>query len=256
MQRARAKGLELILETFSAIPRFVCSDAGKLRQVLVNLIGNAVEVHGRGSVTVRLDAKLIDDARPLDYAKPMIDKILLIVDVEDTGIGIAPEDQARIFEPFVQVGKPGSQNGTGLGLSITRQFVQMMGGTISVESTPGEGSLFRVECRWNGLKNPKSMDYRKTTAGQIVGLAPGQPEYRILIVEDKRENWLLLQRLLRDAGFQVQVAEDGAQGIEMFRTWRPHLIWMDMTPSRHGRAGSGTAKSGLWMAAVKSRLWR
>jgi signal transduction histidine kinase/ligand-binding sensor domain-containing protein/CheY-like chemotaxis protein len=219
MMRARAadKGLELFLDSSPMVPRFVRSDAGKLRQVFVNLIGNAVKYTERGSVTVRLDAKPMDDSRGS----------LLILEVKDTGIGIALEDQARIFDPFVQAGKASAAKGTGLGLGITRQFVQMMGGTISVRSTPGEGSLFRVELPVEQAEESEVAAAREDR-GQVVGLVPGQPEYRILIVEDKKENWLLLQRLLQDAGLQVQVAEDGAQGIEMFRAWQPHLIWMDL----------------------------
>ena len=147
--------------------------------------------------------------------------------MEDTGIGIAPEDQARIFDVFVQVGQTSTQKGTGLGLSITQQFVHMMGGAIHVESSIGKGSLFRVELPVQPVEESVAVAAREDR-GQVLRLAPGQPDYRILIVEDKRENWLLLQRLLQDAGFQVQVAEDGAQGVEMFRTWQPHLIWMDV----------------------------
>ena len=213
--RARGKGLELFLESSPLVPQFVCSDAGKLRQVLVNLIGNALKYTERGSVTVRLDAKPDDD------------RILLILEVEDTGIGIAPEDQASIFAPFVQVGKPATQNGSGLGLSITRQFVQLMGGTISVRSALGEGSLFRVELPVEQADVCELVQAHHDN-GHVMGLAPGQPEYRILVVEDKKENWLLLQRLLQDAGFQVRVAEDGAPGVEIFRAWQPHLIWMDL----------------------------
>ena len=219
MMRARAcdKALELFLNISPMVPRFICSDAGKLRQVLVNLIGNAVKYTERGSVTVRLDYSMrIDDSR----------RILLILEVEDTGIGIALEDQARIFDVFVQVGRASTQQGTGLGLSICRQFVEMMGGSIRVRSTPREGSLFTVELPVERAE--ESEVAANDDHGQVVGLAPGQPAYRILIVEDKRENWLLLQRLLEDAGFQVQVAEDGALGVEMFRIWQPHLIWMDL----------------------------
>jgi CheY-like chemotaxis protein len=103
----------------------------------------------------------------------------------------------------------------------------MMGGTICLDSAPGQGSLFRIEVPVERAGESEVM----TTEGnrqQIIGLEPGQPECRILIVEDERENWLLLQRLLHNAGFQVQVAEDGARGVEMFRTWRPHLICMDL----------------------------
>ena len=218
MMRVRAfeKGLALFLQIDPGVPLFVRSDAGRLRQVLINLIGNAVKFTERGSVTVRVDAGPADSSG----------NILLILEVEDTGIGIAPEDQAQIFDVFVQAGQLSAQKGTGLGLSITQQFVHLMGGSIHVESSLGKGSLFRAE-----LPVQQAEESAALTAdgrGQVVGLAPGQPGYRILIVEDKKENWLLLRRLLEDAGFQVQVAEDGAQGIELFRAWQPHLIWMDI----------------------------
>jgi signal transduction histidine kinase/ligand-binding sensor domain-containing protein/ActR/RegA family two-component response regulator len=218
LMRARAteKRLELSLQSSVLLPRFVRADSGKLRQVLVNLVGNAIKFTERGSVTVRVDAKTLD-ARP---------GLLLILEVEDTGIGIALEDQARIFDVFVQAGEI-SVKGTGLGLSICRQFVNMMGGTIGLHSTPGKGSLFTVKLP---VEEAEESEVVASDAGlgQVVRLAPGQSGYRILIVEDKKENWQLLRRLLEDCGFEVQVAEDGAQGIEKFRTWRPHLIWMDI----------------------------
>jgi signal transduction histidine kinase/DNA-binding NarL/FixJ family response regulator len=215
--RARAKNLDLALAVFSDFPRFARSDAGKLRQVLVNLIGNAVKYTERGCVFLRLDSKPMEDPRQLR----------LTFEVLDTGIGIAAEDQARIFAPFVQAGKTGSQNGTGLGLNITRQFVELMGGTIRVTSTLGKGSAFRVDLP--AQKAEESDVMAASPAPQkITGLAPGQPEYRILIVEDNRESWLLLRRQLQEAGFSVRVAEDGAQGIEILRAWRPSLIWMDL----------------------------
>jgi len=215
--RASAKSIELLMDASSNVPSFARSDAAKLRQLLVNLIGNAVKFTEEGSVTLRVDAKPIDAGH----------RFLLIFEVQDTGIGIAPEDQMRIFSPFVRVGKAATQDGTGLGLSIARRFVQMMGGTIRVDSALGKGSLFHIEVP---VERAEELNVITTADDfqKVVGLEPGQPEYRILIVEDKRENWLLLQRLLRDAGFQVQVAEDGAQGVEMFRTWQPHLICMDL----------------------------
>jgi PleD family two-component response regulator len=161
-----------------------------------------------GSVTLRVDAKPID-----------AECILLIFEVQDTGIGIAPENQARIFSPFVRLGKTATQNGTGLGLSIARHSVQILSGIIRLVSVPGKGSLFRIE-----VAVERAEESEMTTQGdhrQIIGLELGPPEYRILIVEDKRENWLLLQRLLHDGGFQVRVAEDGARRVETFRTWSP-----------------------------------
>jgi len=215
--RACDKGLELFHSISPVFPRFVCSDAGKLRQILANLIGNAIKYTERGSVTVRLDGTRMDSSR----------RIVLILEVEDTGIGIAPDDQAHIFDPFVQVGRASAQKGAGLGLSICRQLVEIMGGSIRVWSRPGQGSLFRVELPVEQAEESEEVGANEDH-GEVMSLLPGQPEYRILVVEDKRENWLLLQRLLEDAGFRVQVAENGALAIEMFRTWKPHLIWMDL----------------------------
>jgi CheY-like chemotaxis protein len=152
---------------------------------------------------------------------------VLIFDVEDTGIGIAPEDQARIFDPFVQAASARTRKGTGLGLSISRHFVQLLGGTIQVESAPGLGSRFHVEVPVLTAEASEVMP-QTPILGQVIGMEPGQPDYRVLIVEDQQENWLLLQRLLQAAGFQVRVAEDGAQAVEAYRLWRPHFIWMDL----------------------------
>jgi CheY-like chemotaxis protein len=152
---------------------------------------------------------------------------MLIFDVEDTGIGISEEDQALIFDPFVQAASTRTRKGTGLGLSICRHFVQLLGGTIQVESTLGQGSRFHFELPAQ-IAEPSEVMAESAGPEQVIGLESGQPDYRILIVEDQRENWLLLQRLLQTAGFQVRVAEDGSQAIETFTMWRPHFIWMDL----------------------------
>ena len=141
------------------------------------------------------------------------------------GLAFPPEDQARVFDAFVQAGGARSSTGVGLGLGITRNFVQLLGGTIELESTAGQGSRFHVEI---------PAEIAPPTAGnpapreRIIGLQPRQPAYRILIVEDQHENRLLLQRLLRDVGFDVRVALDGVRAVETFREWQPHFIWMDL----------------------------
>jgi CheY-like chemotaxis protein len=152
--------------------------------------------------------------------------LTLMFEVEDTGAGIAAEDQERIFESFVRVGKT-TEKGTGLGLAITRQFLQLMGGAIRLESTPGKGSTFRVE-----VPVARAEEFEAVTplagSGRIIGLEPRQAECRVLIVEDEKENSALLDRLLDNAGFAVRLAADGTQGVELFREWRPHFIWMDL----------------------------
>ena len=213
-KRAEEKGLQLLLDQSSRFPRFIKGDKEKLRQVIVNLVSNAIKYTDHGSVTLRLG---VQEESPVPR---------LLIEVQDSGIGIGKDDQARIFEPFVQVGKPAAQKGTGLGLSIVREYLKLMGGSIEVESTPDVGSLFRVSLPVQGAETADIIP-EETAQDRVTGLAPGQPEYRVLIVEDQEENWLLLQRMLEDAGFTVRIARNGGEGVEMFRSFRPHFIWMD-----------------------------
>jgi len=211
-QRANEKSLQLLLDQSSEFPRHIKGDEARLRQVLVNLVGNAIKFTEQGGVTIRLGVK----QNALTH---------LIMEVEDSGPGIRKEDQERLFEPFVQLAESGKQKGTGLGLTISRQFIQLMGGAISLESVLGQGSTFRVELP---VECASSADLLKTqTPGDVAGLAPGQPAYRILIAEDQLENQLLLSRLMTDIGLAVKVAENGEQCVRFFQEWRPHLIWMD-----------------------------
>jgi signal transduction histidine kinase/DNA-binding response OmpR family regulator len=214
-EHAAAKNLELSLEVSSRAPRFVRSDPGKFRQILTNLVGNAVKYTEEGKVTVKLDARAGDSSSGF----------VLILDVEDTGIGISVEDQARIFGVFVQA-RTSTGRGVGLGLSISRELVQLLRGTIQVKSAPGRGARFRVEVPMQVAEAPEVTE--KADAGSVAVLEPGQPDYRVLIVEDQRENWFLLQRLLQAAGFEVRVAEDGGEAVEQFKAWRPQFIWMDL----------------------------
>ncbi|HZX31076.1 MAG TPA: ATP-binding protein [Rhodocyclaceae bacterium] len=212
--RAKEKGLTLLIDQSSEFPRYIVGDESRLRQVLINLVGNAIKFTAEGGVTVRLGTKQNRIAH-------------LLIEVEDTGPGIPAEDQQRIFEPFVQLGEHKESKGTGLGLTITRQFVDMMGGDILLESTPGKGSLFRISLPLTAVGEEDIPKADEVQQGNIVGLAPGQPEYRILIVEDQLENQLLLSRLMESVGFRVKIADNGIQGIQTFQQWHPHLIWMD-----------------------------
>jgi signal transduction histidine kinase len=140
---ALRKNLELVVDLDSRLPRFARSDPGKLRQVLINLVGNAIKYTDEGSIAVRADA------RPQDRSS-----YLLIFDVQDTGPGIAAEDQARIFDPFVQSGSPMTRKGTGLGLTITRHFVQLLGGTIRSKALQAVGRGFTSKCLRRRRKPP------------------------------------------------------------------------------------------------------
>ncbi|HYD65487.1 ATP-binding protein [Azospirillum sp.] len=214
--RAEEKGLRLISELGPEVPAHVRGDAGKLRQVLINLLGNAIKYTDEGGVALRLGlGSEIKDG-----------KVHLVGEVEDTGVGIPAADLKRIFEPFEQVSSFDQNKGTGLGLAITREFLELMGGTLSVQSEHGMGSVFRfalpLERVDEATANPARMLPRR-----VIGLVPGQPDYRILIVEDNPENRLLLRRQLEGVGFTVRDAADGAEGVRVFAEWRPHFIWMD-----------------------------
>ena len=212
--RANEKGLRLSIDQASYFPRYIVGDEARLRQILINLMGNAIKFTERGAVILRLSTR----ENKISH---------LQIEVEDSGSGIAAENQQRIFEPFEQLGEQAVNKGTGLGLTITRQFVQLMGGNISLESTPGKGSLFRVDLPLRETSGAELPRGAPPSADDIPVLAPGQPDYRILIVEDQLENRLLLTQLMEALGLRVQVAEHGQQAIQLFQSWHPDLIWMD-----------------------------
>ena len=212
--RCQEKGLEMTLDQSSSFPRHIKGDEGRLRQILLNLLGNAVKFTEKGGVTVRLQTRNNNRTH-------------LLIEVEDTGPGISPDDQERIFYPFVQLTDNAAHSGTGLGLAITRQFVELMRGRIAVESTLGKGSLFRVDLPLFDIDEAEISDYESERQGRVIGLAPGQDDFRILIAEDQRDNQLLLSRLMEDLGLKFRVANNGEECVELFQQWRPHLIWMD-----------------------------
>ena len=213
--RAGEKRLDLLLYISPDAPQYVRTDASYLRQIMINLLSNAIKYTERGAVTLHLTAAPLRN-----------EECLLTLDVEDTGRGIAAEDQARIFEAFVRVGDP-AQKGAGLGLAITRQLVELIGGTVGVESTPGKGSRFRVEMPV-ALAMESEVVAPRVEEGRVTGLEPGQPEYRILVCDDEPTNSMVLHRLLQKVGFAVRVTADGAQAIDVFRAWRPHFIMTDL----------------------------
>lgn len=216
-ERAEAKGLELLLDQSSSFPRFVNSDEAKLRQILLNLVGNAIKYTPKGRVIVHLAAK--------DF--PDIQQCLLICEIKDTGIGIAEQDLPFVFDTFVQVGRESDQQGSGLGLRITKQYAELMGGQVTVTSELNKGSSFILKLPVTKIEQSEIINKLVLDGKQVRGLAAGQPLYRVLIVEDQLENRLLLKRLMEFVGFQVFEAVNGQQGVEQFTLRQPHFIWMD-----------------------------
>jgi signal transduction histidine kinase/CheY-like chemotaxis protein len=217
--KATSKSLELIFEYAPELPQYVQADVGKLRQVLINLISNAIKFTQVGSITLRVG---VDHTIPAPIAG-----VYLYFQVQDTGVGIGSDELALIFEPFVQA-EAGvrSQQGTGLGLSISRKFVQLMGGTITAQSILGQGTQFTFTMQVELAVTSDQTDI--TDASTVVCLAPNQPCYRILVVDDSWPNRRLLSKLLVSVGFEVKEAEHGKAAIAIWQTWKPQLIYMDL----------------------------
>jgi len=213
--RAELKELTLSLDIADGVPPLVLGDEGKLRQILTNLIGNAIKFTPAGSIKVRLGGRPARDAAQFHA----------VVTVADTGIGIDLEDQDRVFHAFVQLASESEQEGTGLGLSITRDFVEQMDGAIRIASVAGEGSTFEVDVPFELAEGETELSRSGTPT--LARLATEEGEWRILIVEDNRVNSELLRQILEQAGFQVRVAANGAKGIEAYEEWQPQFIWMD-----------------------------
>ncbi|BAQ60400.1 ammonium transporter [Geminocystis sp. NIES-3708] len=219
--KAEEKELQLNFERDENVPRYIRTDETKLRQVLINLTNNAIKFTEEGGVNVLVYLT--------PYQPKNKDIIHITFAIEDTGAGIAEEDIGKVFEAFTQteVGR-NSQEGTGLGLPISRKFVQLMGGDISIKSTLGEGSIFSFEVVTQVIKLEEVEIEQRINSRHVIGLKSGQQNYRILVVDDRSMNRLLLIKLLQPLGFQLKEAANGQEAIEIWDDWKPHLIWMDM----------------------------
>ncbi|MBF2008664.1 MAG: response regulator [Chlorogloeopsis fritschii C42_A2020_084] len=234
--RTEAKQLSLQFELAPDLPEFIVTDEGKLRQIIINLLGNAVKFTSAGGVTLRatigtrdwglgtLEEDTGNNSPPLPPSPPLP---FLFFEVEDTGCGIAPEEMKDLFKPFVQTSS-GVQikEGTGLGLAISHQFVQLMGGELCCNSTFGQGTIFRFDVQVQIAKLPEEV--AQTTQRRVLKLANNEPAYRILVVDDHQENRELLVQLLQSVGFDTCSASDGQEAVTIWQQWHPHLIWMDM----------------------------
>ncbi len=219
--RAQGKGLALDLRVEGELPEAVLADEKQLRQVLLNLLGNALKFTDQGSVTLQISL--------LDHQE---DSATLRFAVTDTGVGMEAQDLQRIFQPFEQVGDVARQaGGTGLGLAISRQLVRLMGGDIQVASTVGEGTCF-----WFELELPVA-----EAAALAAGPAPRPVGYlgrrrRVLVVDDVVSNRSLLRDLLGSLGFQVEEAADGLSGLQLALASKPDLVLLDyVMPGLNGR---------------------
>lgn len=213
--KAVAKGLQLHFERSPRLPQFVTVDEGKLRQVLINLLDNAIKFTQAGKVVLRLSETIDEQSQ-----------VVLHFEIEDTGPGIIEEEVAALFEIFTQ-GRVGQTmlEGVGLGLPISQQFVRLMGGEIAVSNSLQKGTVFQFTI-------PVSLDPspEKTVppVQTVKALAINKGHFRILIADDEPISRKLLNKLLTSLGFQTREAANGKEAVEMWESWQPHFIWMDM----------------------------
>ena len=213
--RTDGKRLSFFVELIGDVPRYIVTDINKLRQVFINVLGNAVKFTDRGGVGLRVRADRRAETGPR-----------LLVEIEDTGPGISADEQGKLFRHFEQT-KTGQQagTGTGLGLAISREFVRLMGGDITVSSQVGKGSVFSIHLP---LKEGEAQAVRsKDNPRHVLRLQPGQAKCRVLIADDIEDNRELLVQILGPVGFEIRLASDGEEAVREFERWRPHLILMD-----------------------------
>ena len=214
-ERIQSKHLQFIFEIMDNMPRYVIVDENKLRQIFVNLIGNAIKFTEEGGIAVRTRVDIINS-----------DTAHLVVEIQDSGDGIPENELNNLFKHFVQTStgiKKGS--GTGLGLALSRELAVLMGGNISVSSNVGKGSVFTfyVEIK-EGLNQVVESDNKM----RVICIAKEEKACRILVVDDKEENLKVAVNLLKLVGFETNEAVNGEEAIIKFEQWNPHLILMDM----------------------------
>ncbi len=212
--RAEEKGLSLASDISPGTPVFVTADPGRLRQVLLNLVGNAVKFTEAGGITVKVERRSTPPSLPKS--------IPLRFSVIDTGIGIPADRIGKLFESFSQVDASITRRygGSGLGLSICKQMVELMGGTIGVESTAGQGSVFFFDLELL----PAEADAVEIQSVGILAL----PRLKVLVAEDNLVNQKVARGYLEEGGHDVTIVNDGAAAVQAVRTGRFDLVLMDM----------------------------
>lgn len=214
-ERANDKNLQLLFENSEDLPRYIMVDEGKLRQLFVNIIGNAIKFTDEGGVAIRTQAISSEG-----------DKNYLIVEVQDSGPGISEEEREKLFRHFEQTStgvKKGT--GTGLGLALSRELALLMGGDITVSSKVGEGSIFTFKIEFTA---GNESEIEKHDTKRVIAIADKSKSYTILVVDDRKENLQVAVNLLELVGFRTEEAVDGKEAIEKVIASKPDLILMDM----------------------------
>jgi signal transduction histidine kinase/CheY-like chemotaxis protein len=243
--RAEAKGLrfEMLVDGESA--PCIVADEGKLRQALINLLGNAIKFTARGGIKLHVTLDHVASGHVAsDHGSG--NRLWLSALVEDSGSGITDEEKGILFEPFSQIRRGlHSQEGTGLGLAISRKYARLMGGDITVTSSPGAGSIFRLEIPLE--RGDPGVAVRRRVSRRVVGIRAGPEVPRILVVDDHPEGREWLMKLLGSIGFSIRGADNGEAAIRNWEEWNPHLILMDVhMPVMDGLEATRRIKASSW----------
>lgn len=237
--RAKDKNLELVMDISPEIPTALFGDEVRIRQVVNNLLSNAVKYTNEGSVTLSVWAEKVDvDPMQGDNTS----RVELFIQVKDTGIGIREKDREKLFNDFVRLDEKRNRDieGTGLGLNLTKQLLDMMGGSIEVESTYGEGSVFTV-CLLQQVSDEKPLGDFEKLYKQHVNVVDAAherfeaPEAKILVVDDVQMNLKVFAGLLKDTKIQIDTAMNGAEALELIQGKHYDVIFLDhMMPVMDG----------------------
>lgn len=219
LPRANEKGLTLTFSLEETLPACIRSDQGKLQQILLNLLDNALKFTDSGSVRLSVEA--------LGAADAASDACIVLFTVSDTGPGIADDQAQHLFQPFSQAEAGQTfQQGTGLGLAISRQFAHLLGGELTLADSSQAGSTFHLRLPVTSLNQ---VDLKpRSTIQQVIGLADDQPLIRIMVADDNEPSRRLLVTLLETVGFEVQAVINGEEAVAQWQDWHPQLIFMDL----------------------------
>ncbi|QUS59251.1 high salinity-induced biofilm formation sensor histidine kinase Hik12 [Synechocystis sp. PCC 7338] len=227
--KASNEGIKLIFIRDHNLPRYIYGDEIKLRQILLNLLSNAIKFTTEGEVVLTSNFRNVEQGELVDEETETESKSKYWLDftIQDTGKGISEVELSHLFEAFSQTESGrNAQEGTGLGLAITRQFIKLMGGEITVSSVVDKGTTFSFSILVD--LGEITLSREPNSAKKVLALTPGQPAYKILVVDDKSVNRQLLIKLLAPFGFEIEEASNGQEAIALWESWEPHLIFMDM----------------------------
>jgi len=216
---SQAKGVVLRVEVALDVPQYLCTDPGRLRQILLNLVGNAVKFTPCGEVVVTAS---------LGPSDPKDGRFPLLIEVADSGIGIPPDRVARLFKPFTQADSSTTRRygGTGLGLAICKRLAELLGGDVRLERSSSSGSVFALELPL--VTVPAGQENPATRPPDIASGAAGDRNWRILVVEDNKVNRILAERMLLSLGFHSDAVENGLQAIQAHAVHPYDIIFMDL----------------------------